>query len=394
MDKVSYSPTEWKNGVTRVNAKNMNNIEQGILYLYKYALELGQVTGGTGIYVEPGLDGGLKIEQSIRIVREEPLEDEREVGVIYYVIDDYDNLRKIIIDDFSMEVTQNDWKEMDRFSMSYIKNKPTIPDSIILSDENVLTISGQSFLLTPKPKDYYVGWFNGSAAEFEQLDSDTILDYATGYNVSNHPTFEGEFGENSLFFMLYRENTMPDEVIFSSAGKDMIQNFPGDSTVRHSKITIENRNYRYDVWGISHPGFASFDPKDRIKIMYSLKPQDYYIGWVNMSRGDFSRLTDEEILSIVSGYSTRLTPSYSGRFGENSLFFLMYQADKSPNEIIFTSGSLAMDQRFPGGSTVDHTDIVLEIPSTRERKTYKIWGISHPGFATFDPKDSVLINFK
>ncbi len=394
MDKVSYSPTDWKNGVTRVNAKNMNNIEQGILYLYKYALELSQVKGGTGIEIEKDLSGELKIEQSLRIVREEPLEEEREEGVIYYVIDDHGNLRKIIIDEDEMDITQSDWKELDSFSMSYIKNKPIIPDSIILSDENVLTISGQSFLLTPKPKDYYIGWFNGSSDDFEKLDNDTVLDYATGYNIVNHPIFESEFGDNSLFFMLYRENTMPDEVIFTSAGKEMIQNFPGDSTVRHSKITIENRNFRYNVWGISHPGFASFDPKDSIKIMYSLKPQDYYIGWVNMSRSDFSRLTDEEILSIVSGYNIRLTPSYSGRFGDNSLFFLMYQEDKAPEEIIFTSGSLAMDQRFPNGSTVDHADVAVGTPGIDEIKNYKIWGISHPGFATFDPKDSVLINFK
>lgn len=126
--------------------------------------------------------------------------------------------------------------------------------------------------------------------------------------------------------------------------------------------------------------------------MYSLKPQDYYIGWVNMSRDEFSRLSNEEILSIISGYNIRLTPSYSGKFGDNSLFFLMYQEDKAPYEVIFTSGSLAMDQRFPGGSTVDHVDVTIE--DTEEPKTYKIWGISHPGYATFDPKDSVLINFK
>ena len=39
MKGSSYKETEWKNGETRLNAKNMNNIEAGIKTLFEKALD-------------------------------------------------------------------------------------------------------------------------------------------------------------------------------------------------------------------------------------------------------------------------------------------------------------------------------------------------------------------
>lgn len=47
----TYNKTTWINGQTPVNATNLNNIEEGINYLYQHSLDVNEITGGNGINI-------------------------------------------------------------------------------------------------------------------------------------------------------------------------------------------------------------------------------------------------------------------------------------------------------------------------------------------------------
>lgn len=92
-----YNNTEWKNGITRVNAKNMNNIENGIKTLYEFALEMSQIKEGSGISIKGDEEtGDIEISQKIKIVKK-TLPDTLDEDTIYYVVDSKHNLEQVII---------------------------------------------------------------------------------------------------------------------------------------------------------------------------------------------------------------------------------------------------------------------------------------------------------
>ena len=66
--KKSYTKTEWKNGETRINAKNMNNIESGISDLYDNAISSDELEQGLGINIEK--EDSLKFGLNIQVINE------------------------------------------------------------------------------------------------------------------------------------------------------------------------------------------------------------------------------------------------------------------------------------------------------------------------------------
>lgn len=95
--KIEYNDTVWKNGITRVNAKNMNNIETGIKKLYDFALEMSQFKSGKGIKINGSeeIGGNIEISQNIQIVNVLP--ETLDQNTIYYKIDVSRNLEQINI---------------------------------------------------------------------------------------------------------------------------------------------------------------------------------------------------------------------------------------------------------------------------------------------------------
>ena len=115
--------------------------------------------------------------------------------------------------------------------------------------------------------DYYIGWANMSSTDFYNLPNDSLLNYAIRYNTEESPIYTNTFGENSLFFIAYTEEKQPTRIIFTSNGQEMVQSLSNDNTAEHNSITIDGKVY--NIWGINHPGFAEYDPEDRITIIFS-----------------------------------------------------------------------------------------------------------------------------
>lgn len=73
MKGSSYKETEWKNGETRLNAKNMNNIEAGIKTLFENAID----------------------QDTVEVVYEAP--GELDNSKLYFVIDAENVLTRLIV---------------------------------------------------------------------------------------------------------------------------------------------------------------------------------------------------------------------------------------------------------------------------------------------------------
>ena len=114
--------------------------------------------------------------------------------------------------------------------------------------------------------DYYVGWVNMSRNNFFSTNENTLKTFMSGYNIEETPTYDQEFGQNSLVFLVYNENSTPREILFTSGGQIMSQNLLTDNTAEHEDIIINKETYH--IWGISHPGFAEYDPTDKITITF------------------------------------------------------------------------------------------------------------------------------
>ena len=163
----------------------------------------------------------------------------------------------------------NTWDAGDVLDVYYDGNVyqayPTNQPKIVL-DGNILTISGRQFAITPVTY-YYTGWANMSRIEFNGLTENQVKDLlGIRYNTSNNSTYSDTFGENSLFMLAYKSKYDIEDILFTSGGVTMSQNLLTDNTAEHDDITIDGETYH--IWGISHPGFADFDPQDSITINF------------------------------------------------------------------------------------------------------------------------------
>lgn len=147
-----------------------------------------------------------------------------------------------------------------------LKNKLSALPVISISG-NTLTIDGQQFTLTPAgggstAKDYYIGFTTGSKADFAALTPAQLQNLATGYTTAQNPSYSGQFGQNRIFFLLYK--TAPQRIVLTSSGQNMEQNIESDNTCPHDPVTIDGTTFQ--LFGI----FASsnHDPSDTMTITF------------------------------------------------------------------------------------------------------------------------------
>ena len=113
---------------------------------------------------------------------------------------------------------------------------------------------------------------------------------------------------------------------------------------------------------------------------------DYYVGWTNGTKSQFASKTNTELLNNATGYSIVSNPTYSRAFGDNNIFYLLYQTSKAPTQVILTSQGWAMVQDIVNDNICPHADVVID------GVTYKVFGIR---MATgYDPTDMMTVTFE
>lgn len=115
------------------------------------------------------------------------------------------------------------------------------------------------------------------------------------------------------------------------------------------------------------------------------QPADYYVGWTNGTKSAFAALSDADIINGATGYSSLTTPTYTRAYGNNNIFYLLYQTNKIPQSIVFISNNTRMTQDIVNDNTCPHTDVVID------GVTYKEFGIRLT--TGYDPNDSIELNF-
>lgn len=112
---------------------------------------------------------------------------------------------------------------------------------------------------------------------------------------------------------------------------------------------------------------------------------DYYVGWTNGTRTQFRGKSDADLINGATGYSIANNPTYTRAFGDNNIFYLLYQADKAPQSIVFTSGNIPQPLNIVDDSTCPHDDIQIN------GITYKVFG--NRLVMDYDPNDSIVLTF-
>ena len=115
----------------------------------------------------------------------------------------------------------------------------------------------------------------------------------------------------------------------------------------------------------------------------STTPPDYYVGWTNGTKTQFRNLSDSDLINGATGYSISSNPTYTRAFGSEYIFYLLYQADKAPTQIVFTSQNVPQPVSI-SENNCPHDDVVID------GVTYKEFGI-RLGPSAYDPNDSVTI---
>lgn len=108
---------------------------------------------------------------------------------------------------------------------------------------------------------------------------------------------------------------------------------------------------------------------------------DYYVGWTSGTASEFAALTDSQIKALAT---KRRCISYTGQFGSNQIFFLLYKASEAPRNITVKSSGIAMAQDLVNDNTCPHDNVVID------DTTYKVFGIR---FYSPVATDSVIVTF-
>lgn len=136
----------------------------------------------------------------------------------------------------------------------FLQPKPIKPQPI---DDDTPGGGGES-----TAKDYFIGWTTGSKADFAALTAAQLQALATGYTTAQNPSYTGQFGQNRIFFLLYK--SAPQRIVLTSSGQEMVQNIEQDNTCPHDPVTIDGTTYQ--LFGI----FASsqHDASDSMTITF------------------------------------------------------------------------------------------------------------------------------
>jgi len=112
---------------------------------------------------------------------------------------------------------------------------------------------------------------------------------------------------------------------------------------------------------------------------------DYYVGWTNGTKSQFRGLSNADLIEGATHYSISSNPTYTRTFGDNNIFYLLYQEGKAPAQITFTSGGIQQVLDVVNDSTCPHDDIQVN------GMTYKVFG--NRLVTGYDPNDSIAVTF-
>ena len=115
-------------------------------------------------------------------------------------------------------------------------------------------------------------------------------------------------------------------------------------------------------------------------------PPDYYVGWTNGTKSQFRGKSDADLINGATGYSISSNPTYTRAYGDNNIFYLLYQVDKAPTQIVFTSQNTPQTVDISNDNTCPHDDVVID------GVTYKVFGDRAP--SGYDHTDSMTIKFE
>lgn len=115
-------------------------------------------------------------------------------------------------------------------------------------------------------------------------------------------------------------------------------------------------------------------------------PPDYYVGWTNGTRTQFRNLSCSDLVNGATGYNISSQPTYTRTFGDNNIFYLLYQDNKATTRIILTSQGQNMTQDIIEDNNCPHDDVIID------GITYKEFGIRLG--TGYDTEASMTIKFE
>jgi len=132
-------------------------------------------------------------------------------------------------------------------SMPYISDYNYTEHLITISDGNGHT---NVYQLTPYVPiaDYYIGWTDGTAENFANLNASQLKNLSESYLISNNPIYTHEC-INIIFFLMFREDKVPTSGSFKTAGLDpqpITSNdfLNGTDSCQHQPIKLDGYNYK------------------------------------------------------------------------------------------------------------------------------------------------------
>lgn len=108
---------------------------------------------------------------------------------------------------------------------------------------------------------------------------------------------------------------------------------------------------------------------------------NYYVGWTTGTAAAFASLTNAQVRALATEQQGN---PYTGQFGINQIFFLLYDEANTPVSIVLSSSGIAMEQDINEDNTCPHADVEIG------GKTYKVFGMR---FYAPSATDSVTVKF-
>ena len=127
-----------------------------------------------------------------------------------------------------------------------LENMPEIKDYDSVNHR--VTIGSEVYQLTPYKAvpDYYIGWTSGTSEEFAAKSEQQLVDSATPYMVSSHPTYTHSC-TNIIFYVMFTADHAPESGSLSSGGlisQITAQEFLEGGSCPHDDVTIDGTVYK------------------------------------------------------------------------------------------------------------------------------------------------------
>ncbi len=249
-----------------------------------------------------------------------------------------------------------------------------------------------------------IGGGSGEGGSFSQVQSDWSVDDSNNVAYILHkPKFKTVNGQNIVGtgnIEISGGSQVPPDSSLSGTSTNAVQN-------KVIKIALDAKVNAEDGKGLSTNDFTTA-LKSKLELIpdisingntitingtdYTLTPAgggstafDYYIGWTNGSKSDFAALSASALETLSTGYTKTQNPTYTGTYGTNRIFFLLYKSNDTPMSIVLTSSGQSMTQNIETDNTCPHD------PVTINGTTFQVFGIF--ASSNHDVSDSMTITF-